>query len=103
MGTVQVDQQTDVLAPNAVVDLGDHIDAFHEIERRNNENGTFSHTTRRFRWELLYYLLDNAAAGPIVEVGSFNGGMTSLFGYVAGATGRLAYAVDIDRDRIART
>lgn len=65
--------------------------------------GTASHTTPRFRYELLYYLLDNEARGPIIEVGTMNGGLTALFGYVALLTGRKVFAVDLMAPQIEIT
>jgi predicted O-methyltransferase YrrM len=83
--------------------LGAHIEALDAIDRVNAASGNSSHTTLRFRRELLYWLLDNPARGPIVEVGTMYGGMTSLFGYIAAATGRHCFAIDINPVCLERT
>jgi predicted O-methyltransferase YrrM len=83
--------------------LGPHIEALDAIDRVNAVNGNSSHTTLRFRRELLYWLLDNPAKGPIVEVGTMYGGMTALFGYIGAVTGRHCFAIDINPDCLERS
>lgn len=84
--------------PRTVVspsELGEHIEIMRLMSRINVERNTPSHTTERFRTDLLYFLLDNPSRGPIVEVGIMHGGFSSLFAYVAAVTGREFYAVDV--------
>jgi predicted O-methyltransferase YrrM len=83
--------------------LGANIEALDAIDRINMAAGVGSHTTIRFRREMLYWLLDNPARGPIVEVGTMYGGMTALFGYIAAVTGRHCFAIDIDEPRMELT
>jgi predicted O-methyltransferase YrrM len=80
-----------------------HWHSLEKIDALNAAEGNASHTTERLRRELLFYLLDNVGAGPIVEVGTMNGGLTSLFAYIGGATGRMCVAIDIDAPRLERT
>ena len=70
------------------------IEIVREMDEFNKVRGSFSHTTSRFRCELIQYLLDNEARGPVIEVGTLNGGMTSLFAYVGKLTGRKIFGVD---------
>lgn len=83
--------------------LGPHVEALMAIDRVNARNGDQSHTTERFRQELLYLLLDNCSRGSIIEVGTMSGGMTALFAYVAAITGRHCFAIDINHNCILAT
>ena len=85
--------------PGTMVDpelLGAHIEILRTIDRINLREGNFSATTPRFRTELVYYLLDNRARGPIVEIGIAKGGFSCQFLYIAALTGRTYLAIDID-------
>jgi predicted O-methyltransferase YrrM len=84
-------------------DVREHFRVLREMDAINKVKGCSSHTTERFRFELLYYLLDNERRGPIIEVGTYNGGFTSLFAYVAAITGRALYGIDVDAARCETT
>lgn len=90
-------------AINALRDLARHVAVLKRIDAACIADGSASHTTPRFRYELLYYLLDNRAQGPILEVGTMNGGMTALFGYAAEVTGRKVFAIDLMGPQISIT
>jgi hypothetical protein len=90
-------------AMRAPDEMGEYVLALREIDAAAIKAGVASHTTPRFRWELLYFLLDNPTRGPIMEVGTMNGGMTALFGYVAAVTGRQVFAIDLMAEQIRIT
>jgi hypothetical protein len=54
--------------------------ALTDIDALNLSEGNVSHAAPRIRRELLFNLLDNPARGAVVEVGTMNGSLTSLFG-----------------------
>jgi hypothetical protein len=84
--------------PRTLVDrrlLGAHIEVLNSIDRTNRRTERWSATTPRFRYEVLYYLLDNPPAGPMIEIGTQYGGTTCLLAYVAAVTNRKFVAIDI--------
>jgi hypothetical protein len=85
--------------PRALIDrrlLGAHVEVLNCIDRINRRTERWSATTPRFRNEVLYYLLDNPAAGPMIEIGTQYGGTTCLLSYVAAVTNRTFIAIDVD-------
>jgi predicted O-methyltransferase YrrM len=80
-----------------------HFARIREIEKGCRKIDRFSHTTQRFRDGLVHFLLDNPPRGPIVEVGTLHGGMTAILAYVAGETGRVVHAVDMEPHRVEET
>jgi hypothetical protein len=76
--------------------LGAHIEVLNCIDRTNRRAERWSATTQRFRYEVLYYLLDNPPAGPMIEIGTQYGGTTCLLSYIAAVTNRKFVAIDVD-------
>jgi precorrin-6B methylase 2 len=80
-----------------------HFEVLSSMERVNARRGRASATTTRFRADLVYYLLDASARGPILEIGTYHGGTTAMFAYISAVTRRQVYAVDLDRAMVAET
>jgi Methyltransferase domain len=85
--------------PRTLIDrrfLGAHIEVLNCIDRTNRRSERWSATTERFRYEVLYYLLDNPPAGPMIEIGTQYGGTTCLLSYIAALTNRKFVAIDLN-------
>lgn len=90
---------------SAIIDrdtLGAHIEVLRAIDRMTIREGNYSATTPRFRYELVYHLLDNAARGPIIELGIARGGLAAVLLYVAAITGRRYIGIDVDPAMMVR-
>jgi Methyltransferase domain len=83
--------------------LGKRVEELKRMDAEVCKTGDGSHTTPRFRYEVLYFLLDNNRGGPIIEVGTMNGGMTCLLSYIARETGRKLVGIDINHNQMVKT